>query len=1251
MGSKRPFDPLHMPLAGAHSIAASAGTGKTYTITTLYLRYLLETDTQVDQILVTTFTEAATAELKERLRGRVREALDLVQASEATDQGRQQVAAGQADENVFRLLQQAGAWEADRRWDVQDRLRNALLSFDHAPVFTIHGFCHRVLQELVFETSSRFDIELITSQDTLVEDTVADFAAQMWTTDDAQIAAWVTLDEKLWSRMRSVAALALENPDFPLCPDSDNLETLLKATLLDDFGEHVAVLADDWRRDREEVVELLCTARDNDWLSRTTHGKEGQLEQSIEFVDHLIERPSPELFTIGEDNRPEPFQRRLTESALKEGTKKQHKSNSPSHRVFQHLEAVVKQAVQIDQHRAKIIACLLSRLAHNTRDQAVRRKQQRGIMSFSDLLNQVDRALQAAQGPQLLHRLRERYRVAMVDEFQDTDPVQYRIFRRVFQVAQDAADGSVRSFIMIGDPKQSIYRFRGADIHSYLQATDETPEAHRHTLDTNWRSDRPLVDGIQAVFACRENPFLYTSIPLPDVHAHHERRFSQRGAVEICLVPRDPAAKEGRTPGRDRALRHVVQRVAAEIVAQQNDGQTLCSGAAQTRPLVPGDIAVLCRTGRQLRMLQDELAERNVPAVLQTDESLFDTAEAETTMHVLRALVQPGNLMVQFNALASPLFGLNADELESLRHDEQGLSQWSERFFEWHDLSITRGFIAAWRRLLDQLDVVSRLTRRITGERQVTNYLHLGELLHRQAVTTHAGPDHLLRWLEACIADPRLRSDDETQLRLETDAAAVQLCTIHRSKGLEYPVVYYPTLWHTYGGTDAAWVIARLDDADRPLAVPEIDVGSDRLKARLQQDQREIEAEDRRLLYVALTRARHQCRIYWTAAQGSSDSALGQLMFDRLKGNESDQQLDETLRQWVESLPVDGVEYRGLDAMSTFEDPGRYRPQKVAATDLACRQVTRSELPRLVRTSFSALARHVELTDDLEVPDRDVRPPNDPSEWDQAGLDRQRVPLAEMPGGVQVGNLVHDVFEKVLQDGRRQGIDRRAAADLVRDHLQTDLVRYNLDPGWIEPLADQLTKCLTGCIAQVDPKFCLIDLPLEDAACELHFLLPVADHDRQMDARSLGLAFARARDDLIRSYGDRVARVPPSRLRGFLEGYIDLVFRYQDRWFLMDYKTNQLGPLATDYGPASLAESMFRHDYLLQYHLYSVALDRFLSQRVSGYRYERDFGGVIYLFVRGYQADRSPTPGVYFHRPEPTVVQAIASVLDGEQSP
>jgi len=1102
------FDPLTLPLAGVHSIAASAGTGKTYTITTLYVRYLLEANCRIDDILVTTFTEAATAELKERLRSRVHEALDLARLCDTVAQAEALVAAQRADETILRLLDQAGAWRVDTRQIVQDRLTAALLNFDHAPIFTIHGFCNRVLQELMFETSSRFDLELVTSQETLVDDAVADFAARQWATDDSVAARWVALDEGLWQLMREIAAKALDNPGFPICPDDGELQQLFATTLLDDFDNQSRALAAAWGTHREEVCQMLFTARDNGWLNGNTHGRANQLEESIAFIDALSCDPSPDVFTF-KSGHLEASQRRLAQSELERGTKKDHKANTPRHSVFKLVEELVRLVLHITDHQAQIRARVLSRLARTVRNQVARRKQQLGIMSFSDLLHHVDHALVGPQGQSLLARLRERYTVAMVDEFQDTDPVQHRIFDRIFQQPAEDTESAVRSFVMIGDPKQSIYRFRGADIHSYLQATSDTPPEHRHTLGVNWRSDRPLVAGVQAVFGCRPRPFIYDNIPLPDVQAHHGGRFPDNAALEICLIPRQEDAGPDRAQNRDAALQHVGRRVAAEIVAQLNAGPTIVLSEGQSRSLVPGDIAVLCRTGKQLRLIQAELAARNVPAVLQTDESVFDTAEATATAHVLRALINPGDLRLQSNALVMPLFGLTAEQMETLGHDEQQLSDWGERFEDWHELWIARGFIAAWRRLIEDMKVVARLARQIGGERQVTNYLHLGELLHRQAVSANAGPDQLLRWLEGLIADPQRRADDEAQLRLETDAAAVQLCTIHKSKGLEYPVVYCPTLWHTYGGARPLHVIARLDEDNRPLEVAEIDVGSERLAERLDQDAREAMAEDRRLLYVALTRAKHQCRIFCTAVNGAADSALGQLMFDGLTKEASDAELDKLLRAWVDALPAARIAYRGLDDASQFQDPGRYAPPPSPAAVLACRPSVRPALPRLVRSSFSALARSVDQADDLEIPDRDVSALQDGSAPGDAVADEHRVPLADMPGGARVGDLVHRVFEDVIRDDRRRACDAQLARDLVTEHLQADIARYDLDPAWMDPLAGVLTKCLTGIIAEVNPTCCLFDLPRADVACEMHFLLRVADYDRSMDPRSLGSALAR----------------------------------------------------------------------------------------------------------------------------------------------
>jgi len=1249
-GNREDFDPLGMPLAGVHSIAASAGTGKTYAITTLYVRYLLETDCRVEDILVTTFTEAATAELRERLRKRLHDTLELIRQCNSQEQAAQLAEDGLADETLVRLLSQVGAWDSRTASRVRDRLKEAILSFDHAPVFTIHGFCNRTLQELVFETLSRFDVELMASLQVLIEEAVADFVAQWWTPENSAIARWLPLDDSLWKLFHEVSKLAVGNPAFAVVPGHGNLEELLNSPLLNDFDNAAARVATSWKANRETACELIFEARDNDWLSKTTHGKPGQLEQAINFVDAIVAEPSPELFTI-KNGDVEPAQRRLSQSSLERGTKRAHQANVPRHEVFQLWEVLVKLAIEIDQHRDKIQAPLLSRVAHAVGEQVGQRKRQLGVMSFSDLLHQVDVALGGSQGGLLLERLRERYRVALVDEFQDTDPIQYRIFRKIFQEATAKGDSDLRAFVMIGDPKQSIYRFRSADIHSYLRASDATPAEHRHSMGTNWRSDQSLVQAVQEVFASVENPFLNEKIQLTGVDAHNPDRLIGGPALEITFVPRHSQANEDKAANQTLALKQIIPRVTADIAAQLNNPPRIVTAENEERAIVPGDLAVLCRTGRQLRLIQEELARRGVPAVLQTDESIFDTAEAEAVCHILRALLNPGNLTLLANALVTPLVGLTASGMEQLRGSEQELSKWGERFYAWRDLWRDRGFIAFWRRLLDELDALPRLAGRITGERQVTNYLHLGELLHDQCVTAHAGPEHLLRWLEKQITHEKWRDDNETQLRLETDAAAVQLCSIHKSKGLEYPIVYCPTLWQIYGGPKSPIVLARFDAQGSPLELPEIDVGSDAFDLRMKQDEFESQAENRRLLYVTLTRAKHQCRIYWTAAANAGESALGEIMFDQLDGSETDVVLEANIRDWAEELDVDRVEVRGADAVRACPDPGMFRPSSGDQATLASRPVRRPRLPALEQTSFSSLARTAAQSGELAIADRDdvSSAVTSEIETDQSVIIAdQKVPLAEMPGGCKVGEVVHGVLEELVKSGKLYGSDHLAVQVMAAELLESQLPRARLEPCWKDPLAQVLADCLCGPLA-ADGEACrLADVPPRDLTCEMPFLLSVAGRDHDINLARIGDAFLLSDCPQVRGYGKRIQQIQRRRFRGFLAGYIDLVFKWHGRWYLLDYKTNQLGPMMSDYAPARLGREMVEHDYQLQAHLYVVAVDRLLQQRVPDYRYERDFGGVVYLFLRGLDATGETGCGVYFHRPGEAVIAAMSNALNGQ---
>ena len=1236
------FDPLTMPLTGVHSVEASAGTGKTHAIGTLYLRYLLEQGVRVDQMLVTSFTEAAAAELKQRLRGRLRAALELVRGCASESEAREAA----KDEQLPRLLAEAGAWgEAGER--VANRLDDALLAFDEAPVLTIHGFCNRTLSELVFETGSSFDAELLPSVQPLIDDAVADFAARHWTAGEGEAATWVPLDDKRWRTMREIATQAVEAPDAVPEPEPAGLEDLTRPEALERFERAVGELGELWATERQAIRDQLHRAANQGILGQGTH-KPKQIDDAIGFVDTLVAQQSWTLFKRDQNRRLEAKQRRLAQEEINAGTKKAYKGHAPQHVAFQRIQDAVDAVSDLETHQASFEASLMAQLARDVRSHVSERKRRLNQMSFADLLHGVADALQAPETRALLcDALRRRYHVALVDEFQDTDPVQYRIFHELFQrgLERDQEDG--RAFVMIGDPKQSIYRFRGADVHSYLDAVAATPAEQRHTMAINWRSDDSLVAGVLALFGTSSDPFRDERIELPRVTARHPDRFEAGPAVDLAFVRRDPREEPNKRPAKDRALRHVVRVAAGELVAQLNAAPALSDGDGERR-LSPGDVAILCRAGKHLRMLQRELAERGVPAVLHTDESIFATPEAEAVRDVLCALLRPGDPTAVLTALASSVFGLEAAELDALREDERRLADWSGRFHGWHDAWRERGFIFAWRRLLDEQEVVPRIAERLTGERQVTNVLHLGELLHRHEVEAHAGPEQVLRHLKRKMAESDREIDDEAQLRLETDASAVQLCTIHRSKGLEYPVVYCPTLWDVIGKRDPAFVLSRRDDDGNPMDTPVLDTGSERFDEWAAREERDREAESRRLLYVAMTRARHQCRIFWTAAQKAELSPLSELLFGDAGPAADDDSIAGQLRARVAELGTDAVGVRVLGPRSSRS---RYEPPEHTGRELSAPSRQRGALSPLKGGSFTALAASRE-PDEASFLDRDEGGPaatsSEEPEAPAPEAGEAETVLAGMPGGRPVGDLFHAVAEELLRDRALVAADRGQVRDAAGDSIERHGKRVRIGEPWHPVLADRVADCLAAPLGAGPAECRLVEPSAEDRVPEMPFVLAAGTRDRGVGSAAAAAAFEQAEVEAVRDYAPRVRSMAWHRLRGFLGGFIDLVFRWDGRWYLLDYKTNRLGERARDYEGERLTEAMAEHDYLLQYHLYAAALDRFLRQRVPDYTYDAAFGGVVYLFVRGFDGNGR---GVYFDRPSRAAIETLqAAFEDGGRS-
>jgi exodeoxyribonuclease V beta subunit len=1258
------FDPLRMPLSGVHSIAASAGTGKTFTITTLYLRLLLEGGCSTDQVLVTTFTEAATSELRDRLRSRLNDALQLLRLYPEQADAETAARDGELDRQLVELLQQAGAWSEESGSRIIERLEDALLSFDQAPVFTIHGFCSRVLQELVFESGTRFNVELVASLDEQIQEGIADFVARSWTASDSVIERWLPLTGSLYGKIEDVVDKVMDNPSLEIVPDDGELDELLNSDFLKSADRLLDQLAKVWTEQKGVVRELIDTAIRDGVLKKTSYGKPAQIDRSMAFIDSLIDSRSLAEF-IWKKDKLDGDQNRLTQGGLESGTMKKFAGSTPQHTAFTLLQEIADLSQEFSRRQQEVQTRLLARAGQSVREHVAKRRGERGIMSFGDLLHRVDEALDGRQKDLLLEGLREKYRVALVDEFQDTDPVQYRIFSRVFREAAEIPDPEVdRAFIMIGDPKQSIYRFRGADLAAYLEAEQQTPAGHRHNMGTNWRSDRSLVNSVQAVFSSVSNPFLNDRIPLPKVDAHYDDRFRPGPAMSVSLIARPEYQDPDKALSRKAALDVTVVRLVEDVVTQLQSDDEIQMSAGQWRRLDPSDIAVLCRTGRELRTIQQALADRGVASVLQTDESVFESAEAGAVLHVLRAVQNTTSLTRLFNALQTPVFGQNAEQLDSLQDDSDRLSHFVERLQEWNALWRRDGFIVMWRRLLGDEDTIARLAGQITGERQITNYLHLGELLHRQAANAHAGPDELLRWFERVLSRPAI-ADDEALLRLETDSAAVQLCTIHRAKGLEYSIVYCPTLWSVRKWDDPAVVMSRSGKDGETLPAPQIDVGSDLLAVRQGQDQKESEAEDRRLLYVALTRAKHQCHIYWMAAANSSNSAFGQILLGDLAENASDVELERRIRDWVGEFGLDRATVRSGAELNRLRPSVRYERQQHSDQELTARPVRRQIIFAVSQTSFTALSSstHGRVVDD--VADRDsvnefrhseTEIPGDvagegSSESGSASKDATQfeagqVPLATMPGGRLVGDVVHSVLERVLDSGNVFESSREEVFRQVTGLLEPAMERMQLEARWLSPLAATLTTCLTESLRFGDDECRLSNISSRCLATEVPFLLRLGGA-AEFSPQKLADAFAASSDSLLQNYARRVRAMSVSGLQGFLAGFVDLVFEWNGKWYFADYKTNFLGETYSDYSTQQLDAAMFEHDYLLQAGLYSVAICGLLEQRLPTFDRERDFGGAVYLFLRGFAPDGPPQAGIWHYRSPAEFVKSLSDALDG----
>lgn len=1261
-GTARPFPPTQDLSPGMRLIEASAGTGKTWNISNLFVRLLAEAPLDaltVDRILVVTFTEAATADLRDRIRKRLREAAGAIEA---------RLRGGPApDDPVFRHLVDEGT----RVGDLDDRLRRlreALESFDRASISTIHSFCQRMLRLNAFESRVAFDQELLTDIGPLLDEITQDF--RVAATHDRWPALVRHLQDAHALRDLRDLAGAVGETAVPIVPDlaPDAPEPDLGQ---DRWALRVADFAPAWQAARDDVVAAILAAIDGgrmkaSWQAEVVIGAAGEVDR------WLADGADPSEARAG-------ALRWFRQSVAEDGARStKGVRRPPEHPFLAECEAF---ALAADAQTAIFdawAAWMRGRFVGYVRRELARRKAARRVQSFQDLLGLLRERLDGEAGDLLTAAVRARFDAALIDEFQDTDPVQWAIFQRVFIHPEGR-------LYLIGDPKQAIYAFRHADVFAYLQAKAATPEDDRFTLTVNHRADRPMVDVLNRMFGRLDPlPFAFDEIPYDPVSTPGDAVRIRRGngPVPPFHVTFLPGAADGKPQGKGEVDARVPGLVAREIREFLASGAEVRDASGVWRPVRPGDIAVLVRKNRQAEAVQQALRAAGVPGVRHGADNVLRTEEAGEIALVLAALLEPARIARLKPAMATRLVGVSANEIASFEKDVDALDARVDLFRGLSETWAGHGFSRMFRELLDRTGAVARLLDAPGGERRVTNLLHVAELAGRAEFAGGLKPGGVAAWLGQQMRATSVEAE-AVELRLESDAEAVEILTMHRSKGLEFPLVWCPYLWDDMVGVGDVLKFHDPDDGFRA----KLDIGSDADDRARHQEQALFEAhsENLRMLYVALTRAKHRCAIVAGHVKGVGGSPLGWLLHRRPGADAremfaataqavaalgSDALLDEVraLEGPDLTVRVDGVAVAaagpagagpgGAGTAEAGDDGAAAAPRVAARAWRRQREIDASWR----RVSFSGLIQGDEAPQDGPRAEGKERDEGEPAAGDAPAGDGHPAPdgqplgvvVAERPGatpilfadlkpGRETGDCLHDILEH---------IDFRADRGDWMPVIAKGLARYGMDPGLADGIAHGLVEVLATPLDGPGGAVRLRDVGLSDRRSELAFEFPVHDDDGAAVPSRVGRAMLAApfRDlpggALDPDYWLRVRALPFPAFHGFLRGFVDLVFRVGDRWYLLDYKSNHLGATREAYDAAAMAAAMAEGHYYLQYHLYAVALHRFLAWRLPGYRYQDHFGGVFYLFLRGMPGGAGGgDTGVFRDVPPRERIEALSALM------
>jgi exodeoxyribonuclease V beta subunit len=1148
--SHKQIDLLTAPLRGTALIEANAGTGKTYNITALFTRMITEESAPVETILVVTYTKAAVSDLKSKIYKRLN---DVLSAMTALENG-----LDKTFDDPFPIT-----YAEHRREYLTEDIRNiksAIRDFDQCSVFTIHGFCQRMLKENAFSGDVAYDVELTGDSAELIRKPVYNY----WRMNvyKAPVAVMPLLTKtdpegliKFYKNVQSNQAIEIAKPDRLITSD-DILRCEEELTSL------LAEIRTCYTSSEAELKALMDTSRKDFPLHKKQTYTSRYVPMSFEEIERSISSNNIHCNTSTK------VIYRFTSECIKE----HEKDGTIQHIFFDLISKWYAKELEFQEILKGFDATFKYNLCIYMDSVLEKHKEKQNMQSYDDLIGRMRSAVLDNEGHgSMTSSLHRKFQAALIDEFQDTDPYQYDIFFNVFGRHN-------KPFFMIGDPKQAIYSFRGADVFAYLKAAGA--KGNKYTLTENFRSDKNLIEGVNAFFK-RENAFMLEQISYIPSVSEKDMKLTVDGSIHPPVTVWE-CDKQNREEIAASTARHI-----AELLNKSSSGNVKING----EPLQPSDIAVLCRKKDEMIAVKNALSACRVPAVMSGSESVFESDEAKEMASILAAVLSPFSQQMIKTALATTIFGYTAKQIYGITETDEW-DDITEEFRGYNDLINLRGFAPMFFSLASKRSLYKNTASMEQGERKLTNMIHITELAQTFEADRKAVPADILKWLKDKIANPKER-DDEAELKMDSDENAVTVITIHKSKGLEYNIVYTPFLMYTSSGKD---IIPKYHEGDRFI----MDLSRSDTSKELHK--KEEQAERLRIAYVALTRAKCACFTAWGGVTGHDNSPLAYLIngsYSKFSHSALHEYFTETSVA-INALPMPEVQtYTAADS-------------KPEGTNRAFT----GEIPQIWQlNSFSRLIHSSSTVKDTDQFTKPI-----------AENLSEEMNIFSFPKGAKAGTCLHDCMEAV----HFESFTKESVTETVMERLSA----YSFDTDFTPAVAGNIFTILNKDMHGTK----LSSLKKGDYVAEMEFQMSA----KPFTAEALADIFARHGEE---DYAKAASTLSFETVNGFINGFADLIFCQNGRYYVLDWKSNHLGAGTSAYSNERMHAEMLGSHYYLQMYIYTLALDRHLNRYMTGYSYEKHMGGGIYVFMRGVNAQGDE--GLYFHRPNENVIRDMQELTKG----